>query len=65
MPRRYTWPKKMTRNLDAWDEGRRAAREGQPLTANPYRPNTSEATSWERGWNWRMAEQQQRVVRHV
>ncbi|HET6468053.1 MAG TPA: hypothetical protein VFG43_06715 [Geminicoccaceae bacterium] len=35
---------------DAFDAGRRAHADGEPLTENPYSPDTVDHLAWENGW---------------
>jgi len=67
MPRRNVSRACFNRRLDAEDAGKRAALDGLPVSANPYRPGSDAAASWERGYNRVLAqpEQQQKVVRHA
>ena len=37
---------------DHFEQGRRAAWDGLPVTANPYTNGTVRATLWVRGWNF-------------
>lgn len=65
MPRRNVSRACFNRRMDAQDAGRRAALDGLPISANPYRVGSDAAASWEMGWNWRMAEQKQEASSHV
>ena len=50
MPRRNVSRACFNRRLDAEDAGKRAALDGLPVSANPYRAGSDAAASWKRGY---------------